>query len=227
MAARPTKPPGPTAHCTNPTKRPISPSLRSVKLVRNKPRRAYPDSGGIAKNDSMLRVDVFTKGRQVPLGADCIIHHVAGEATEPLSFKDEDEWTLMNDSWFGRCSGISNDLIRISLKNKPTHWLRVAPVAWELELSIFGRKTVALKSARRSHRGHRRQGRPIPPRERFQRRCSGPLLAPTRCAVVWRSVVINRPARLKREHFALVVERNKISVPANIAVIVLNHREVT
>lgn len=47
--------------------------------------------------------------------------------------------------------------------------------------------------------------------------------------MVWRSVVINRPARLKREHFALVVEQEQSAcVPfEDIAVIVLNHREIT
>ena len=47
--------------------------------------------------------------------------------------------------------------------------------------------------------------------------------------MVWRSVVISRPARLKREHFALVVEQEQSArVPfEDIAVIVLNHREIT
>jgi CRISPR-associated protein Cas1 len=47
--------------------------------------------------------------------------------------------------------------------------------------------------------------------------------------VVWRSVVINQPARLKREHFALLVEQEQSArVPfEDIAVIVLNHREIT
>jgi len=47
--------------------------------------------------------------------------------------------------------------------------------------------------------------------------------------VVWRSVVINQPARLKREHFALLVEQEQAArVPfEDIAVIVLNHREIT
>jgi CRISPR-associated protein Cas1 len=42
-------------------------------------------------------------------------------------------------------------------------------------------------------------------------------------------VVINRPAKLKREHFALVVEQEQSArVPfEDIAVIVLNHREIT
>lgn len=47
--------------------------------------------------------------------------------------------------------------------------------------------------------------------------------------MVWRSVVINRPAKLKREQFALVVEQEQSArVPfEDIAVIVLNHREIT
>lgn len=46
--------------------------------------------------------------------------------------------------------------------------------------------------------------------------------------MAWRSVVINQPARLKREHFALVVEQAQSArVPfEDIAVIVLNHREI-
>ena len=48
-------------------------------------------------------------------------------------------------------------------------------------------------------------------------------------AVVWRSVVINQPARLRREHFALLIEQEQSArVPfEDIAVIVLNSREIT
>jgi len=47
--------------------------------------------------------------------------------------------------------------------------------------------------------------------------------------VVWRSVVINQPAKLRREHFSLVVEQDQSArVPfEDIAVIVLNNREIT
>ena len=50
-----------------------------------------------------------------------------------------------------------------------------------------------------------------------------------RIGVVWRSVVINQPARLKREHFSLVIEQeNTAKVPfEDIAIIVLHHREIT
>lgn len=53
---------------------------------------------------------------------------------------------------------------------------------------------------------------------------------PQRSSVVtWRSVVISRPARLRREHFSLAVEQEQTAfVPfEDIAVIVLNHREIT
>ncbi len=44
----------------------------------------------------------------------------------------------------------------------------------------------------------------------------------------WRSVMISRPARLRREHFSLVIEQEQTAcVPfEDIAVIVLNHREI-
>jgi CRISP-associated protein Cas1 len=48
-------------------------------------------------------------------------------------------------------------------------------------------------------------------------------------AVVWRSVVISHPARLRREQFSLVIDQeNSARVPfEDIAVIVLNNREIT
>ena len=47
--------------------------------------------------------------------------------------------------------------------------------------------------------------------------------------MVWRSVMISQPARLKRENTVLVIEQKQIaSVPfEDISVIVLNHREIT
>lgn len=47
--------------------------------------------------------------------------------------------------------------------------------------------------------------------------------------MTWRSVVISRPARLKREHYSLAIEQdNTAFVPfEDIAVIVLNHHEIT
>lgn len=47
--------------------------------------------------------------------------------------------------------------------------------------------------------------------------------------MTWRSVVISRPARLRREHYSLAIEQTETAfVPfEDIAVIVLNHREIT
>lgn len=47
--------------------------------------------------------------------------------------------------------------------------------------------------------------------------------------MVWRSVVISRPARLRREHRSLAIDQEKTAfVPfEDIAVIMLNHREIT
>ncbi len=44
----------------------------------------------------------------------------------------------------------------------------------------------------------------------------------------WRSVMISRPAKLRREHFSLAIEQEKAAyVPfEDIAIIVLNHREI-
>ena len=45
----------------------------------------------------------------------------------------------------------------------------------------------------------------------------------------WRSVMISRPAKLRREHFSLAIEQEKTAfVPfEDIAVIMLNHREIS
>jgi CRISPR-associated protein Cas1 len=47
-------------------------------------------------------------------------------------------------------------------------------------------------------------------------------------AVGWRSLMISRPARLRREHFSLAIEQGEtVTIPfEDIAVIVLNHRQI-
>ncbi len=47
--------------------------------------------------------------------------------------------------------------------------------------------------------------------------------------MTWRSVMISHPAKLRREHFSLAIEQDETAfVPfEDIAVIVLNHREIT
>ncbi|HEY3327846.1 MAG TPA: type II CRISPR-associated endonuclease Cas1 [Novimethylophilus sp.] len=47
--------------------------------------------------------------------------------------------------------------------------------------------------------------------------------------MTWRSIVISRPAKLRREHYSLAIEQDQTAfVPfEDIAVILLNHREIT
>ena len=47
--------------------------------------------------------------------------------------------------------------------------------------------------------------------------------------MTWRSVVISRPAKLKRDHYSLAIEQDQTAFVSfeDIAVIVLNHREIT
>ena len=47
--------------------------------------------------------------------------------------------------------------------------------------------------------------------------------------MTWRSLIISRPAKLRRQHFSLAIEQEQTAfVPfEDIAVIVLDHREIT
>lgn len=56
-----------------------------------------------------------------------------------------------------------------------------------------------------------------------------PTLALEKSVVAWRSVMISRPARLRREHFSLAIEQEETAfVPfEDIAIIVLDHRQIT
>jgi CRISPR-associated endonuclease Csn1 len=95
---------------------PTGPVVRSVKLVRNK-QSGIPIRGGLAKNDSMLRVDVFTKAGKFHLVPVYVHHRVTGLPNRAIvAFKDEDEWTLIDESFQFLFSIHPNDLIRITLK---------------------------------------------------------------------------------------------------------------
>ncbi len=78
-----------------------------------------PIRGGIAKNDSMLRVDVFTKASKFHLVPVYVHHRVKGLPNRAIvAFKDEDEWTLIDDSFEFCFSLYPNDLIRVTLKKE-------------------------------------------------------------------------------------------------------------
>lgn len=101
---------------------PTGPVVRTVTAVIEK-LSGIPIRGGIAKNDTMLRVDVFRhkkdgKYHVVPI----YVHHAVAKSLPDraiVAFKDEVEWTLIdNESFDFLFSLYPNDLIRITQKNK-------------------------------------------------------------------------------------------------------------
>jgi CRISPR-associated endonuclease Csn1 len=66
----------------------------------------------------MLRVDVFTKGGKFHLVPVYVNHRATGLPQRAIvAFKDEDEWTLIDESFAFLFSLHPNDLVRISQKN--------------------------------------------------------------------------------------------------------------
>jgi CRISPR-associated endonuclease Csn1 len=100
---------------------PTGPVVRTVTMVIDK-LSGIPVRGGIAKNDSMLRVDVFTKAGKFHLVPVYVHHAVAKELPNRaiVAFKDEDDWTLIDDSFYWCFSLYPNDLARVRLKTE-TH----------------------------------------------------------------------------------------------------------
>ena len=98
---------------------PTGPVVRAVTMVINK-LSGIPVRGGIAKNDSMLRVDVFTKAGKFHLVPVYVHHSVAKELPNRavVAFKDEDAWTLIDESCQFLFSLHPNDLLRVSQKGK-------------------------------------------------------------------------------------------------------------
>lgn len=108
---------------TNPLRKPdkeghpTGPIVRTVTKVIDK-LSGIPVRGGIAKNDTMLRVDVFTKGGKFHLVPVYVHHRVTGLPNRAIiAFKDEDEWTLIDDSFDWCFSLHPNDLMQVTQKN--------------------------------------------------------------------------------------------------------------
>ncbi|MFN4325883.1 MAG: type II CRISPR RNA-guided endonuclease Cas9 [Azonexus sp.] len=109
---------------TNPLRKPdrkgnpTGPVVRTVTLVIDK-LSGIPVRGGIAKNDSMLRVDVFSKAGKFYLVPVYVHHRVTGLPNRAvIAYKDESEWTQIDDTFTWCFSIYPNDLIRISLKKE-------------------------------------------------------------------------------------------------------------
>ena len=98
--------------------KPTGPIVRTVTKVIDK-QSGIPIRGGLAKNDSMLRVDVFTKGGKFHLIPVYVHHRVKGLPDRGIvAFKDEMDWTLIDDS-FAFCFSLHpNDLVRVTLKKE-------------------------------------------------------------------------------------------------------------
>ncbi|WP_374594255.1 type II CRISPR RNA-guided endonuclease Cas9 [Aquabacterium sp.] len=97
--------------------KPTGPIVRSVTLVIDK-MSGIPIRGGVAKNDSMMRVDVFNTGGKFHLVPVYVHHRVKGLPDRAIvAFKDENEWTQVNDDEF-LFSLHPNDLTRVTLKNE-------------------------------------------------------------------------------------------------------------
>lgn len=94
------------------------PIVRSVKLVDKL--TGIPVRGGIAKNDTMLRVDVFTKAGKFHLVPVYVHHKIAKELPNRaiVASQDENKWTLVDDSFSFYFSLYPNDLVRVKLKKE-------------------------------------------------------------------------------------------------------------
>ena len=98
--------------------KPTGPIVRSVTKVIDK-QSGIPIRGGLAKNDTMLRVDVFTKGGKFHLVPVYVHHRVKGLPDRAIvAFKDEAEWTLIDEN-FAFCFSLhTNDFVRVTLKKE-------------------------------------------------------------------------------------------------------------
>lgn len=98
---------------------PTGPVVRAVTMVIDK-LSGIPVRGGVAKNDTMLRVDVFAKAGKFHLVPVYVHHRVAKELPNRaiVAFKDEAEWTLIDDSFAWCFSLYPNDLVRVVLKQE-------------------------------------------------------------------------------------------------------------
>lgn len=99
---------------------PTGPIVRSVTMIIEK-LSGIPIRSGIAKNDSMLRVDIFKseidkKFHIVPV----YVHHLVSglPSLAIVAHKNETEWTKIDDKFDFLFSVYPNDLVKVSLKSE-------------------------------------------------------------------------------------------------------------
>ena len=97
----------------------VGPIIRTVTMDVDK-LSGIAIRGGIAKNDTMLRVDVFTKAGKFHIVPVYIHHMVSGLPTHAVvANKDEKEWTLIDDSFTFCFCLCPNDFVRVQQNGKP------------------------------------------------------------------------------------------------------------
>jgi CRISPR-associated endonuclease Csn1 len=96
----------------------LGPIIRTVTMDVDK-LSGIPIRGGIAKNDTMLRVDVFTKASKFHLVPVYIHHTVTGLPNHAIvQAKDEADWTLIDDTFDFLFSLHPNDLVCVQQRGK-------------------------------------------------------------------------------------------------------------
>lgn len=92
------------------------PRVNHVKVLTSM--SGIPIRGGLAKNDSMLRVDVYSKAGKFYLIPIYVHHQVTGMPNLAIvAHKPESDWILIDDTYIFEFSLYSNDFVRIHLKN--------------------------------------------------------------------------------------------------------------
>ncbi len=95
---------------------PTGPVVRTVTMVIDK-LSGIPVRGGIAKNDTMLRVDIFSKSGKYFLVPVYVHHKVKGLPNGAIvAHKDESEWPTVDDTYSFCFSVYPNDLLRVTQK---------------------------------------------------------------------------------------------------------------
>ncbi|MEO7928094.1 MAG: type II CRISPR RNA-guided endonuclease Cas9 [Gallionella sp.] len=114
-------PPSDPLHKPDRNGNPIGPVVRTVTMVIDK-LSGIPIRGGIAKNDSMLRVDVFTKAGKFYLVPIYVNDAVANKLPDRAATANtpRTEWTLIDGNFDFHFSLYPNDLIK--LKNKESEY---------------------------------------------------------------------------------------------------------
>jgi CRISPR-associated endonuclease Csn1 len=140
------------------------PVVRTVTMVIEK-LSGIPVRGGIARNDTMLRVDVFTKDGKFHLVPVYVHHKVKALPNRAIvAFKDEPEWTLVDDSFAFLFSLHPNDLVKVKQRNGDVilgYFRGCHSGTGAISIAVHDRQAHAAKTASLAFR-QKNPDRPIP-----------------------------------------------------------------